>query len=105
MALARIAQHALGAALAAPVERRDGEAADAELRDHLEIFLDRLGAAGKDADRAAARRERRPAGKAHAHIIRGLQIAGDGALGHRIGGDGVQSHGFRFMKDAQRGAH
>ena len=59
MALARIAQPPLGAALPAPVERRDGQTAFPEVADQLEIFLDAFAAAGKDADRA----ERPPPGR------------------------------------------
>ena len=59
VALARIRQHALRAALAAPVHGRDGKAAAAQIGDDLEVLFDELGAAAEQADGAAARHARR----------------------------------------------
>ena len=50
---ARVLQLPLGAALAAPVERRDRKAAVEQFADRLEIFLDELGAAAENRHRAA----------------------------------------------------
>src|SRR5262249_60431569 len=61
VALARVAQCALRAALPAPVESRDREAARPQVADGLEIFLDELGAPLKQADRTFASRRRSPA--------------------------------------------
>ena len=59
----RLRHQAARAALAAPVQRRHGKAAAAQLVDHLEIFLDEFGlAVEKDAQSRA--RRRRVAGKA-----------------------------------------
>ena len=63
MAFAPIAQRALGQALAAPVERRDGKAAGAQIAHGLEIFFDALGAALENADRALAPGRRRQRAK------------------------------------------
>ena len=64
IALARIAQEPLRAALPAPVEHGDGKAARAQIAHGLEIFLDEFGAAGKQAHGALAARRRIPARKA-----------------------------------------
>jgi hypothetical protein len=49
MAFQRIADETPGAPLTAPVKHGDGEAAAPQLANHLEIFLDELGAAREDA--------------------------------------------------------
>ena len=64
IAARRIAQHAAGIALAAPVDERRAKAAGAEIADRLEIFLDAFVAAGQDDDGALER----PAGGAEAGI-------------------------------------
>src|SRR6516225_2884610 len=69
VALAPIAQRPLGSALAAPIEDGDGKAACAQVTHGLEIFLDELGAARKQAHGALAARRRRPAGKAQGDAI------------------------------------
>ena len=96
MALARIGQRALGTALTAPVESGDSKAAGAQFTHGLEIFLDELGAALEQAHRALAARRRKPARKAHAHAVAGLERAGDHIFGHRIGGDGNEIHEIRL---------
>ena len=69
VALARIGQRALGAALPAPVDGGDGKAAGAQFAHRLEIFLDEFGAALEQAHRALAARRRMPARKADAHAV------------------------------------
>jgi hypothetical protein len=65
MALAGVREHALRASLTAPIHGRHGEAAATQIRDHLEVFLDELGAAAEQADGAPPRHARRvPAGVA-----------------------------------------
>ena len=90
--LARIGELALGAALPAPVERRDGKAARAQFAHRLEIFFDELGAALEEADRALAAGRRMPAREAQAHAVARLERAGDDIFGHRIGGNGNEIH-------------
>ncbi len=64
MAFERLLRHqAARAALAAPVQRRHGKAAAAQLVYHLEIFLDEFGLA-IEKDARPVRRRRRVAGKA-----------------------------------------
>ncbi len=57
-------ERAFGAALPAPVDRGDGEAARAQFAHGLEIFLDEFGAALEQAHRALAAGRRMPARKA-----------------------------------------
>ena len=64
IALAAVAQRAVGQALAAPIERRDRKAARAQIAHGLEIFFDPFAAALEDAHRAAAAGRRLPARKA-----------------------------------------
>ena len=74
--LERIPGQPARAALPAPIEHRHGKAAPAQLAHHLEIFLDELGAAGKDADRAAPLAQHRlPAGEAQAQALAHLDIS------------------------------
>ena len=72
MALAPVAQAALRAALAAPVEGGDREAAAAQIADHLEIFLDAFRPPLEQADRAArAARWSPQSGHSAAHAVAG----------------------------------
>ena len=95
VAFAPIAQRAFRHPLPAPVERGDREAARAQVAHGLEIFLDELGAALEQADRALAPRRRRPAREAQFDAVAGLEGSRDGAVGHRIGGDGDEGHDLR----------
>ena len=92
VALAGIAQRAFRAALPAPVERRHRKAPRAQIADGLEVFLDELGAALKQADGSLAPRRRRPAGIAKFDPVAGLEGAGHRPFGHRIGGNIDQGH-------------
>jgi hypothetical protein len=92
IALIAIAQCAIGQALPAPVEDRHRETAIAQVAHGLEIFLDPFGAAGKQADGAAAAGGRREARKPQGDAVRRFQHAGDGVLGDRIGGNGDEFH-------------
>src|SRR6187401_3501456 len=69
MALARIGQRALGAALPPPVHCRDGKAAGAQLAHGLEILLDEFGAALEQTHGALAARWRTPARKANTDAV------------------------------------
>jgi hypothetical protein len=93
IALARIAQRAIRQALPAPIQRGNREAAGAQIPHGLEIFLDELRPALKQADGALASRRRRPARKAQRNPVRSLQGSGHHVLGHRIGWDRDESHG------------
>ena len=90
--LARIGELALGAALPAPIERGDGKAARAQFAHRLEIFLDELGAALEDADRALAAGRRMPARETQAYAVAGLERAGDNVFRHGIGWNGNEIH-------------
>jgi hypothetical protein len=69
----RIGEQTCAAALAAPVEGRDREAASAQLADHLDIFFDELGlAAEHNAD--AARRRSVEHGGAQARAVFGEDV-------------------------------
>ncbi len=76
VALARIAQRALRPALPAPVDRRDREAARAQVAHGLEVFFDELGASLEQADGALAPGRRLPAGEAKLDPVAGLERAG-----------------------------
>ena len=86
VAFARIAQRAVRHSLPAPVERGDGEAARAQVAHGLEIFLDELGAALEQADRALAARRRRPARKAQIHPVGRLEGSRDDVSGTGLAG-------------------
>jgi len=96
MALARAADEALRAALAAPVEGQHMEAAAAQLRDGLAVALDELGPALYYDDRAAHRfHGRAPAREAQGSAVArhrepGLAVPGDGII--RIGEKGGLGH-------------
>ena len=93
MTLVVVGQRTLRHALSAPIKRRHGEPARAQIAHGLEIFLDVFGAALQHDDRAFAPDRRRPARKAQADPVRGLDAAGHHIVGHRIGGDGDEFHG------------
>ena len=82
--LALVAQPMLRQALPAPVHGGDGEAALARVVDHLEVFLDELGAAVEQAQRALASGRRREARKAKLDPVGGPDGSGDRALRDRI---------------------
>src|SRR5258705_5394901 len=92
VALARIAQRALRQSLPAPVERRDCEPARAQIAHGLEVFLDELGAALKQADGALASRRRRAARKAQLDTIGRSDCPSQRILRQRIGGYGNEVH-------------
>ena len=87
IALAAVAQRAVGETLAAPVERRDREAARAQIAHRLKIFFDPFAAALKNAHRAAAPRRRQPARKAQRDPVGRLERAGDEVVRNGIGGN------------------
>src|SRR5665647_3414519 len=93
MTLVVVGQRTLRHALSAPIKRRHGEPARAQIAHGLKIFLDVFGAALQHDDRAFAPDRRRPARKAQADPVRGLDAAGHHIVGHRIGGDGDEFHG------------
>jgi hypothetical protein len=104
VALVAVAERALRQPLPAPVEDGCGKTAVAQIAHRLEILLDPFCAAGKDADRAAAAGRRRKARKAQPHAVRGLEHAGNGAFGNRIGGNRDELHRaelFRAMGQAR----
>ena len=93
MALHAVAQPPLRAALPAPVEGGDREAAAAQIADRLEIFLDVLAAALQQADGAERLARRRPpAGMAQPHAVAGQRLADDSAGRNRIAVDFVEFH-------------
>src|SRR3954451_21035323 len=85
VAFARIAQGAFGAALAAPVERRDGKPALAQIADSLEILFDELRTPLEQANRAFTAWRGSPAREAQGDAVARLQCTRDDAIGHRIG--------------------
>ena len=94
MAEPAVRDQPVGAALAAPVEGRDGKAARPQVAHHLEIFLDELRAAMEQADRAARlARQRRPARRAHGDAVGGADHLDDGAARAGIVGQIEESHG------------
>src|SRR5207302_3667537 len=92
IAFARIAQRAIGQSLPAPIERGDRKAAGAQIAHGLEIFLDELGAALKQAYGALAPRRRRPPCEAQRDAVGSLQGSGHHVLGDRIGWDRDEIH-------------
>ena len=92
ISFARILERALRHPLPAPIDRGDRKAARAQIAHGLEIFLDELGAALEQADRALAPGRRRPAREAHGYAVAGLEHAGDDVVRHRIGGNGDKVH-------------
>ena len=92
IALAPIAERAIGQALTAPIERRDRKAARAQIAHRLEIFFDPFGAALQDAHRAATPGRRLPARKAQGHAIGRFEHAGDEIVRNRIGGNRDEFH-------------
>ena len=100
MALARILQLSRRPALAAPIERRDREAAIEQLADRLEIFLDEFGAAPEHRDRASNPARRRPARRAQPQSVDCVQRFDDSARRDRIIGRWDERHegalGARF---------
>src|SRR5882757_7037821 len=92
IAFARVAQPPRRMALSAPVDHRHREAAVAQVPHRLEIFLDRLGAAREDADRALAARRRRPPREAQFRTVRRADGAGDDILRNGVGGNRDERH-------------
>ena len=83
MAGHRIRGEALREPLAAPVDRIGGQFAPGEIARRAAVFLDILGATGKQ-EHGAARRLRRPKADAQAHPVLGVQPVGTavpGAIG------------------------
>ncbi len=74
------------------------KSAAAQIANGLEIFLDPLGAAGKNTHRAAAAGRRRKAGEAQRHAVRRLQHAGDDVVRNRICGNRDELHKSLFTK-------
>ena len=97
IALVAIAERALRQPLPAPIQDGDGKAAAAQIAHRLEIFLNPFGAAGEKAHGAAAAGRRRKARKAQLYAVGGLEHAGDGAFGNRIGGDRDELHRASFI--------
>ena len=93
IAFAGIAQRALRQALAAPIERRDGKAARAQIAHRLEIFFDPLAAALKNAPRCRCVRPAAASGQSASSRRRRFQRAGDEIVRNRIGGDRDEFHG------------
>jgi len=81
--------------LPAPVDHGDRKAAIAQIAHRLEIFFDRLAAAGEDADRALAPGRRRPARVTQFGAVGGLDGAGDDVFRNRIGGNRDKRHGLK----------
>ena len=104
VALARVGQHALRAALAAPVHRRHRKSAPAQVGDDLEVFLDELGAAAEQADRAPPRRARRiPAREPELGPVVAAERSDRNAARNRILGKRHQLHGSpRWWPDSRR---
>src|ERR1700682_3791890 len=92
MTFARVGEKPVGAPLPAPIQRRDGKTALPQLANDLEIFLDHFGAAAEEANRPAPRAGRIPARVAQLQSIRGHDVAGHGALGHRVHRNAVECH-------------
>ncbi len=93
MSLEGIARQPARSPLPAPVEHGHGKTAAAKLANHLEIFLDELGAPGEDADRAAALAQHRlPAREAQADPFAHLDIAGRRSERDRVLGCGDEIH-------------
>jgi hypothetical protein len=84
MALAAVAQPPLGQALPAPIQGRHGKSARAQIADQLEILLDELGPALKNADGALAAGRRLPARIPERHPVGRLQHGGGHAFGRRV---------------------
>jgi hypothetical protein len=93
IAFVAIAEQAFRQALAAPIERRDGKAARAQIAHRLEIFFDPLAAALQNDHRALAPGRRQPTGEAQAHAGGRFQFAGDEIVRDRIGWNGDEFHG------------
>ena len=69
MALARVSQRALRAALAAPVHARHGEAAGEEIAHHFEVLFDELSPPAENGDRSRPVLCRDPARGAQPHAV------------------------------------
>ena len=80
-----VLQLPLRAALAAPIQRRDGEAAAEEVADRLEIFLDEFGAAAEQRH-GAARLLRRPMRRPQIATVDRMQRIDDRLGGTRLSG-------------------
>ncbi len=96
VALHRVAQASLGAALSAPVEGRHREAAAAQVADRLEVLLDGFAAPLHQADGAQRLARRRPPARiAQPHAVGGQDAADRGAGRNRIAVDFVEFHAHR----------
>ena len=92
MTLARILQLPRRPALAAPIERRDREAAIEQLSDRLEILLNEFGAAQEQRDRASHPPRRRPARSAQSQTVDRAQRFDDRAGRNGIIGRDDERH-------------
>jgi hypothetical protein len=82
-----IGEQPLRIPLPAPVHCRNRKAAREQIGDGLEVFLDRLAAAGKHTDGSSRLAARRPACEAQGDAIGGGDRAGYGAVRARIASD------------------
>ena len=93
VAFSGVGKHPARAPLAAPVHSSHGKAAPAQVGHHLEILLDELAPALKQADRAFTRPAGGiPARKAQGQLVVPLEGAGHGAAGNRVLGQRDQVH-------------
>ena len=96
--LERVGERALRAALPAPVERCHGEAAAAQIGDHLEILFDVLATALEQAHRATpGAAGRAPDRIAQRRLVEAGKFADAGAARHRVLG---QRNEFHAIPDA-----
>ena len=84
---------AIGKSLAAPIQRRYGKSARAQVAHGLEVFFDPFATALKDAHGAAPSCRRLPTRKAQRDAVRRLQAIRDEIIRNRIGGDRDELHG------------
>src|SRR5690606_29092049 len=91
----------LRAALPAPIHRRDGETATAQIGDDLKIFLDELAAPAEEADRSASGTARPvPAREPQLRAVVSREAADGGAARNRVLCQGHQFHEARISLPA-----